>query len=164
MFKMFNRPEATISTIEEVKALKSFFDGKKHHVVFTDITIFYSFYKELFEKCAVNNFFVHQVTDNGEQIEVNNVPVSEVDDDNKDELIEKHNVPIDANVPAINFDMTSQAMKDGTLNVTFKVDSEAQKYWDPKADVLQDSEDTDIPMEADPFDGDDIDDEDNSEV
>ena len=57
MFKMFNRPEVTINTIEEVKALKPFFDGKKHRVVFCDAAIYYSFYKELFEKCRVNNFF-----------------------------------------------------------------------------------------------------------
>lgn len=165
--KLFNRPEATISTIEEVKALKPFFDGKKHHVVFTDTTIFYSFYKELFEKCAVNNFFVNQVTDNGERIEVNNVPVSEVDDDNKDELIEKHNIPIDDNVPAINFDMTSHVMKDGKWNVTFKVDSEAQKYWDPKADVLLDPEDDEEPSVDDitaTIDDADIDEEDSAEV
>ena len=36
MFKMFNRPEVTINTIEEVKALKPFFDGKKHRVIITN--------------------------------------------------------------------------------------------------------------------------------
>lgn len=136
MFKMFNRPEVTINTIEEVKALKPFFDGKKHRVVFCDVAIYYSFYKELFEKCGVNNFFANQVSNNGDFIKVNNVPVSEVSDENKDELIEKHNIPIDENIPSINFEMTAHCMKDNKWDVTFKVDSELQKYWDPKPESI----------------------------
>lgn len=136
MFKMLNRPEVTINTIEEVKALKPFFDGKKHRVVFCDAAIYYSFYKELFEKCRVNNFFANQVSNNGDFIKVNNVPVSEVSDENKDELIEKHNIPIDENIPFIDFEMTAHCMKDGKWDVTFKVDSEIQKYWDPKPESI----------------------------
>ena len=136
MLKMFNLPEVTINTIEEVKALKPFFDGKKHRVVFCDAAIYYSFYKELFEKCGVNNFFANQVSNNGDFIKVNNVPVSEVSDENKDELIEKHNIPIDENIPTISFEMTAHCMKDGKWDVTFKVDSEIQKYWDPKPESI----------------------------
>ena len=117
MFKMFNRPEVTINTIEEVKALKPFFDGKKHRVVFCDAAIYYSFYKELFEKCGVNNFFANQVSNNGDFIKVNNVP-------------------IDENIPTISFEMTAHCMKDGKWDVTFKVDSEIQKYWDPKPESI----------------------------
>lgn len=173
MFKMFNRPEATISTIEEVKALKPFFDGKKHRVVFSDTAIYYSFYKELFEKCSVNNFFTNLVTNNGECIKVNNVPVSEVSDENKDELIEKHNIPIDSNTPPINFEMESRSVKGDKWAVTFKVDSELQKYWDPKPESIpeywasqsesisdpDDDEEPSVDEVAATIDDDDIDDE-----
>ena len=146
MFKMFNRPEVTINTIEEVKALKPFFDGKKHRVVFCDAAIYYSFYKELFEKCRVNNFFANQVSNNGDFIKVNNVPVSEVSDENKDELIEKYNIPIDENIPFIDFEMTAHCMKDGKWDVTFKVDSDPKpesipEYWASTSESISDPDD-----------------------
>ena len=83
MFKIFNRPEATVSTFEELVALKQFFDGKKHNLVFENTEIFYAFYKELFEKCKVNNFFENLIFDNNRKINVKNVPVDDVSDENK---------------------------------------------------------------------------------
>lgn len=156
MFKIFNRPEATVSTFEELVALKQFFDGKKHNLVFENTEIFYAFYKELFEKCKVNNFFENLIFDNNRKINVKNVPVDDVSDENREELIKEHNVPVDAEYPTINFHMTSSAEEDGKFNVTIKVDKELQNYWDPKEDLPEPNE-NDIAMESDPFDGDDAD-------
>lgn len=156
MFKIFNRPEATVSTFEELVALKQFFDGKKHNLVFENTEIFYAFYKELFEKCKVNNFFENLIFDNNRKINVKNVPVDDVSDENREELIKEHNVPVDEEYPTINFHMTSSAEEDGKFNVTIKVDKELQNYWDPKEDLPEPNE-NDIAMESDHFDGDDAD-------
>ena len=158
MFKIFNRPEATVSTFEELVALKQFFDGKKHNLVFENTEIFYAFYKELFEKCKVNNFFENMVFDNDRKINVKNVPVGDVSDENREELIKEHNVPVDEEYPTINFDMTSKA-EDGKWDVTIKVDKELQNYWDPKVETLPDLGDDEPSVDeaAATIDDDDID-------
>ncbi len=152
MFKIFNRPEATVNSLEELTAMKQFFDGKKHHLVFDNAEVFYSFYKELFEKCAVNNFFENMLLEGDKKINVKNIPVDDVNDENRDELIKEHDIKIDENYPTINFDMTANVMEDGKWDVTFKVDKELQNHWDPKMDVLPEPGENDIPVEADPFD------------
>ncbi len=157
--KLFNRPEATVNTVEEITALKPFFDGKKHHLVFSSSELYMTFCQELFKECGINAFFKNDIAPDGSAAKSENVDVNEVDEDVRDELIEKTGTIIDRDRPMINFKMDANHAKDGSdaWDVNFKVDKELQNYWDPNVEVLPEPGETDTPVEADPFDGDDSD-------
>ena len=155
---LFNRPEATISSMEELPALKQFFDGKQHVIKFVNMDACDTFAITLFKQCGINALF-----DNSKTVENHlvseNVPVDEIDEDSRDEIVEKNQVKLDRNYPFINMKLDIRNEKDGSAKATFTVDKELQKYWDPKVDILPEPGENDIPMEADPFDGDDSDEE-----
>lgn len=153
--KLFNRPEAIISSMEELPALKQFFDGKQHVIKFVDMDVCDTFVITLFKQCGINALFDNSKTQENHLVS-ENVSVDEIDDDARDEIIEKNQVKLDRNYPFINMKLDVKNEKDGGAKATFTVDALLQKYWDPKTDVLPDLKDTDIPMEADPFDGDDV--------
>lgn len=164
--KLFNRPEATISSMDELPALKQFFDGKQHVVKFTNMDVCDTFAITLFKQCGINALF-----DNSKTVENHlvseNVSVDEIDEDSRDEIVEKNQVKLDRNYPFINMKLDIRNEKDGSAKATFTVDKALQNYWDPKVEILPDSDDDEEPSVDDiaaTIDDDDIDEEDNAEV
>lgn len=165
--KLFNRPEATVSSMEELPALKQFFDGKQHVVKFTNMDVCDTFAITLFKQCGINALFDNSKTQENHLVS-ENVSVNEIDEDSRDEIVEKNQVKLDRNYPFINMKLDIRNEKDGSgAKATFTVDELLQKYWDPKVEILSDPDDDYEPSVdevAATIDDDDIDDEGNAEV
>lgn len=147
MFKLFNRPEVTVKSVNEVIALKQFFDGKKHFIDFADEAAYNLFMSELIKQSGFNNLFSNKVE--GDAISASTVSVEDLPEDiDKDEIIEKEHVIVDDSRPSISMSVKAKIDKDGIFHVEVEADKELQNYWNPDAYGMDDPDDE--------LDGDDI--------